>query len=182
MLHGMRWKAVWSLFLFLFMASVNGSIFGRRGLLGSERCVTFQSSCLTYILNIAIAYRIEGSKFRVQGWINLGPGETSEVCWDSVGDDAWVLVNKPNDDIGCFIDPISQRGPFEERREFCINSDGWFDIRQSLGRRSPEFYFGLSDEGWPDCAAFAPCYGMMPFEKFEAGPRHGNRPELLTCP
>lgn len=89
-------KAVCSLSLILCISSVNGSIFGRRsetlkpfgssfrhlwllGLLGSERCLTFQSSCVNYILNIALAYRIEGDKFRVQGWINLGAGETSEV-------------------------------------------------------------------------------------------------------
>lgn len=181
MVNGQWLKAVCSLSLILCISPVNGSIFGRRSLLGSERCLTFQSSCVNYILNIALAYRIEGDKFRVQGWINLGAGETSEVCWDSVSDDAWVLVNKPNDDIGCFIDPISQLGPYDPRREFCTNSDGWFDIRQSLSRREPEFFFGLSEEPWPDCEAFAPCYGMMMFEKFQAGPRHGNRPQLLNC-
>jgi len=182
MTRGAKWRAVWSLSFVLFIASVNGSILGRRSLLQTEHCLTFQSSCLNYILNIAIAYRIQGAKFRVQGWINLSPGETTEVCWESVGNDAWVLVNKPNDDIGCFIDPISQKGPFDERREFCINSDGWFDLRQSLRRRDPEFFFGLGNEAWPDCEAFAPCYGMMPFERFEAAPRHGSQPQMLTCP
>ena len=61
----------------LFGSSLNHLWF--LGLLQSERCLTFQSSCVNYILNIALAYRIEGDKFRVQGWINLGAGETSEV-------------------------------------------------------------------------------------------------------
>lgn len=51
-----------------------------------ERCVTFQSACTNYILNVAIAYRLEQGLFRAQGWLNLGSERTLEVSICSIFD------------------------------------------------------------------------------------------------
>lgn len=44
-----------------------------------ERCITFQSACDNYLINVALAYEIKKGEFRTRGWMILAPGQTTKV-------------------------------------------------------------------------------------------------------